>query len=133
VLRVARTVGCMGHETEAKVDPPKKTGGLGAVIAFAVVFLCLGGFALKAVFGGDRASSTGDAVVACEGFVKDRLKAPSSAKFSGEDAQQSGSVYTVTGAVDSQNSFGALLRSSYTCVVEDSGSQWKLQSLTGLS
>lgn len=51
-----------------------------------------------------------------EQFVKDRLKAPSTAKFqSCEDRSVSGAgPYTVRGWVDSENSFGAMLRSNYS-------------------
>lgn len=61
------------------------------------------------------------ATAACEGFVKERLRAPASAQFpsQGRDvAPQGGGRYTVRGVVDSQNGFGALVRSEYACSVE---------------
>lgn len=52
----------------------------------------------------------------CRDVVKDRLRAPGTAKFSGESVSASGvHDYTVTGSVDSENGFGALLRSTYVC------------------
>lgn len=67
----------------------------------------------------------------CKEFVKDRLKSPSSAEF---DTSHSGTepVYTVTGTVDSQNGFGAMVRNSFTCTVSHSGDRWTLESLNGL-
>lgn len=74
------------------------------------------------------------AQVACERFVVERLKAPATAAFQSFDKLSvSGSgtgPWRVSGYVDSQNSFGALLRSNYTCVVEFSGDNVKLISLS---
>lgn len=66
-----------------------------------------------------------------EEFISERLKAPSTADY---DLDVTGGpvTYTVSGTVDSENSYGAKLRSDVTCVVELDGDQWKLQSLTGL-
>lgn len=67
------------------------------------------------------------ATVACEQFVKDRLKAPSTADFSDENAQASGSRYIVSGKVDAENSFGAKLRNTFLCTVEQQpDKQWHL-------
>lgn len=51
------------------------------------------------------------AISQCEGEVKERLKAPSTAKF--ESNATGGGPWTVTGTVDAENSFGAMIRSSY--------------------
>lgn len=52
-------------------------------------------------------------------FVEGRLKSPSSAEFSNiQIKQENDSVYRVFGVVDSQNDYGAMLRSRYHCVVE---------------
>ena len=61
-----------------------------------------------------------DAIPFCREQVRLRLKAPATAQFSAETATYSvpgdtGSVVLVTGQVDSQNGFGALLRSRYEC------------------
>lgn len=47
----------------------------------------------------------------CEDEVRARLKSPGSAVFN----RGSSSTYSASGTVDSQNSFGAVLRSSYQC------------------
>lgn len=73
-----------------------------------------------------------DAWFTCQGFVKDRLKAPSTAEFCRyQDAQVAvdGEKYRVVGCVDSQNSFGANIRSSFMCEVRASGDKWLLESV----
>lgn len=73
----------------------------------------------------DRASNPddgdqADAVAACEDFVSDRLTSPGSAEFQRADSANVAKVadeYTYTGFVDSQNTFGALLRTDFTCTV----------------
>lgn len=79
-----------------------------------------------------------DAFDACKGFVKSQLKAPSTAKFR-NFYEKDGEVlvtgtgdgpYTVTSTVDSQNSFGAKLRSSFTCTVTLTGSTWGLDDIS---
>ena len=63
------------------------------------------------------------AQLACEDAVKNQLKSPTSAKFDnikilyGEKTHN----YTVSGSVDAQNSFGAMLRSYFVCGVDESG------------
>lgn len=70
-----------------------------------------------------------DAARACEKtFIPDRLKAPSTAQYTNVRTTESGGAYTVMGYVDAQNSFGAQIRSSFTCIVHSSGDQWVLDS-----
>jgi len=72
-----------------------------------------------------------DAVRVCkEKFIPDRLKAPATAKFSNITTTDNAGTYTVTGSVDSENSFGALIRSTFICSVHSSGNQWVLDSAT---
>lgn len=75
-----------------------------------------------------------DAQRVCHGFVKDRLKSPSTAKFSQDQTTGSGMAWEVQGAVDAQNSFGAALRSTYDCRVtyDTVSNKWTLQALDGL-
>jgi hypothetical protein len=114
----------------AKPEQPRY--GVLTLIAIAVLAaICLGATALN---GSSKSADQGPgAEQACKDFVKDRLKAPATANFSGVDHTSSGSAYTVTGDVDAQNSFGAKLRSHFTCVVRDAGAEWKLESLTGIN
>lgn len=61
------------------------------------------------------------AIVVCEDFVEDRLKAPATADFSDEEATLLAGSWTVTGNVDAENSFGAKIRESFSCVVKHTG------------
>lgn len=56
-----------------------------------------------------------EAIAQCEAAIKEKLKAPSTAEF--ESTATGGGTWTVVGTVDAENSFGAMLRSSYQCSV----------------
>lgn len=63
-------------------------------------------------------------------FVSDSLKSPGSAKYPGYDEQYvqltGDNTYSVSAYVDSQNSFGALLRGYWTTTVTNEGNgHWK--------
>lgn len=68
----------------------------------------------------------------CRTLVEEQLKAPSTADypFAGS-AQRSGDDWTVSGSVDSQNSFGAKVRSSYTCQLHWAGSSFSGTAAVG--
>jgi curved DNA-binding protein CbpA len=74
-----------------------------------------------------------NAKVECEKFVLQRLKAPAGANFAPFSeliiTGNGNGPWTVFGYVDSQNSFGAVLRSRYTCTVAFEGDGVSLQSL----
>lgn len=65
-----------------------------------------------------------EAYVMSQGFMKQRLKSPGSAKFpsyseNGVNVEPQGDcIYAVVAFVDSENSFGALLRTRYSIEVE---------------
>jgi hypothetical protein len=74
----------------------------------------------------DRKAREAMAYDVCKDFVKERLKAPGSAKF--PDFYKSRdeilviedeSIYTIKSTVDAENSFGAELRSRFRCQVRD--------------
>lgn len=65
-----------------------------------------------------------EARYACQAWVKDELKAPATAKFSGGGATGSDGDWTITGAVDAENSFGALIRTTWTCDARVEGDDW---------
>ncbi len=108
-----------------------------AVFVASMVALVVGGgailfTALWLVVNGSTDSGRGAAEDMCEKFVSDRLKSPGTADFPGASsvAQLAGGEYRVTGAVDSQNGFGALLRTDYVCTVRDmGGDRWRLVNL----
>jgi hypothetical protein len=65
------------------------------------------------------------AVIQCQNFVKDRLKSPGSAEFPFLEhtiKDLGNQTFEVVSYVDSQNSFGALLRTYYTCRIQYVGS-----------
>ena len=75
-----------------------------------------------------RVGSESGAVVTAREFVSRRLKAPSTAKFSGEQGIRYGDAWLVRGFVDSQNSFGVMIRARYLCRVQHVGNnKWHLQ------
>lgn len=119
-------------EPDTQPEAPAKKGGLfWPIMVGILVVLCSALGAVKWVKG-DPVDGY-DAQVACKTFVERQLKAPSTAKFSGLSHSGSGPRWTVTGAVDAENSFGATVRSNWTCTVRISGDEFKLESLTGLS
>ena len=61
-----------------------------------------------------------DALTHAQIYIKSKLKSPASAEFEGGAdgvIKINDTTFTVMGAVDSQNSFGAMLRSNYSCKV----------------
>jgi hypothetical protein len=67
--------------------------------------------------------------VACREWVKERLKAPSTADFVNEMVSKVGKHYTVNGAVDAENSFGAQIRTPFVCIATHDG---EASTLVGL-
>jgi hypothetical protein len=67
---------------------------------------------------------------ACRTYVRDRLVAPATAQFSEERVIGSNPTM-VAGKVDSENRFGAMLRTTYTCRVQYESGEWRLVSLIG--
>lgn len=66
----------------------------------------------------DLNDNSSTAVVACEGIVKQNLKSPSTAKFDSDAGDTGERTWEVVGVVDSQNAFGATVRSKFACTVE---------------
>lgn len=68
----------------------------------------------------------------CTELIKNRLKTPSVAKFNtfanlqpDESVSYEGGYYKVIGTVDSQNSYGAMLRSKFYCsLYKDAAGNW---------
>jgi hypothetical protein len=75
-----------------------------------------------------------DAWYACRELIFRQLKSPKTAEFQtyqpyGVDTISSDN-YLVTMEVDAQNSFGAMIRTTFVCRVEFTSGQWKLLNLT---
>ncbi|MEV0644160.1 hypothetical protein AB0I28_02740 [Phytomonospora sp. NPDC050363] len=92
------------------------------IAVLSVVIICVW-CVVGSLSGGDEDSdSSAMAEIMCEEFVADRLKAPSTADFSGASTVAVGaSTYKVTGAVDAENGFGAMIRVQYVCQVRYDG------------
>ena len=112
-----------------KKELTKKQGGCDMLLAIilGVIVLWIAVFVLSNLGqnSSTTTSSSGDSIgawVVCEKFVKDRLKSPASAEFppnySSYTKNLTDKKYEVSAYVDSQNSFGASLRTKFTCTVE---------------
>lgn len=122
----------------------KQNSGVGrAVLAIIIIVAILW---IAPSLGGTSSGSTRSvpsndntarmACVMAEGFVKDRLVAPSTAKFpnpGGADCKASrrGNTWTVASFVDAQNSFGAMMRSDYAAQLstDTQGEKWRLEDI----
>lgn len=70
------------------------------------------------VAGGSKDNKRLEAINACHQFVSRQLKAPAGADYEPDSEAQvtnTGDRWTISGHVDAQNSFGANVRSAYTC------------------
>lgn len=94
----------------------------------------LAGMVIACGSGGTTEHDAIEARIICQNFIKDRLKSPGSAEFSEEAETGTYPTFTSTGKVDSQNSFGALIRNEYACTVtyHPSTDKWTLEDLSGL-
>jgi hypothetical protein len=114
--------------------------GCGGLLILAVIVSLVSW--LIGALGDDDTSSADNldhgAFDVCTQFVKDRLRAPATAEFR-NFFQNDGEVmvthtagtYTVRSTVDSENGFGASIRSDFTCKVRHvSGTQWRLVDLS---
>ncbi|MGY1652864.1 hypothetical protein [Geodermatophilus sp. SYSU D01119] len=104
-------------------------GGLALLAMVAVIGGIIWAIVAAATGDGeDEAPTSEGAYYACEHFVGLVLKAPSTADFTGYDAARitddGGDRYTVRGQVDAENSFGAMLRSDYSCTVRHTDEGW---------
>ncbi len=77
----------------------------------------------------DKAYEQGIARSKCERAIKDRLKAPATAKFEMTQAGRNDrGTYAVIGYVDAENSYGAMLRSVYGCELAGGGDSFTVIS-----
>jgi len=62
------------------------------------------------------------AITECQELIKDRLRAPGSAKFEKIKVnEKDDSYFEIVGVVDAENGFGALLRGNFKCSGYDKG------------
>jgi hypothetical protein len=83
---------------------------------------------------GENCSDSISAKIMAENFMEKRLKSPSTADFcnSASDfaAERDGSNWVVTGCVDSENSFGATIRTNFKVTMTCATDGWTLVNLT---
>lgn len=140
---------CGNPNIQAQVkNPPKKRPSI--ILVLFLGFLAMGIWG--SIFNPDG-SSSGDtesrpadtsrsrgfeAHYYAKEFAKKRLKSPSTAKFPGShDAEVSikplgGGSYEVLSWADSQNGFGATIRTRFVATVKEEGDQWVLVNLSFL-
>jgi hypothetical protein len=117
------------------VPSAKKSSSTRQVIGFLalIIITLIAVYAIQHAGGTSTDSPLQGAFYACRTFVKDRLKAPSTATFrtyaESTVAEMGASEYLTSIVVDAENSFGAKIRSSYLCRVKRAGSSWQLLSL----
>lgn len=133
----------MQEEQTGSFKLAKGNFGLGHLLLIGIII-----FAGYSIFGGDSSSSsstTSDtrdnstmAYVQAKNFVSSVLKSPSTADFPflGGGTSVGSNTYRVTSYVDSQNGFGAMIRSNYDITLEYTGGNaadqrnWKVIDFT---
>lgn len=98
---------------------------IGIVVVATVLFSMLGG--------SEEDDNKVGAIVVCEQFVEQRLRSPGSADFQTANSDRvrvSGDTFVYSAFVDSQNGFGAELRTDFICTVEHiEGDRFRLVDL----
>lgn len=117
-------------EGAKKVDPAAQVAGIGCLVVLGI-FAALMFWGMASGDDEDDAPTKYGAQNVCEQFIEDRLKAPSTADFNHDSASNVGDVWVVVGSVDSENGFGAMIRSDYVCKVRatDTDGNWRLIDL----
>lgn len=121
-------------ETNQGGTPPEKPADANAlggclVMIVAPLLLFVACTAIFSAMGDDGPSSSENryyAEQACKRSVERQLKAPSTADFSISSVdEKSSNEWSVSGTVDAENSFGAKIRNSWTCIATKSGDSWR--------
>jgi hypothetical protein len=93
-----------------------------------VLLLGLGSWA---AYTSDYTNPKRGAKIACQKFITDRLKAPTTAVFGAAKVEERKAAYVVTGSVDAENSFSAMVRDDYSCTVDWTREDgWRLRNLS---
>jgi len=86
--------------------------------------LALASLGLVAACNADTTHHSADedqVIEVCHNRVLGQLKAPATADFGGDSVTGGEPTYTDTGYVDSENSFGAKIRTEYVCTARHTG------------
>jgi hypothetical protein len=103
-----------------------------SLVATFFVFCVL----LIATIASDPKTGKVNAYIECKHAISSRLKAPNSAKWPSESADWvtedlGGRKYRVRSYLDAQNTFGAMLRQTYSCTVEyDDQGRYRINDLS---
>lgn len=137
LLKVSRPTINTSQSGPRSTPVPSKKKNNNLLIFTIVVSLIACGCIAIVIFawqsGGSNNSTQVDgteANIMCQQLVTDRLKAPSTAKFSDftntqvYNIQGQPNTFRAIGYVDAQNSFGAMLRSNYTCDIRYNSGEW---------
>lgn len=93
-----------------------------AVVVVLAVAIGIGSWAAL------RPSTSDQAVTACQDIITEQLRSPATAQFTGMRIESRGVDYFyVEGQVDSQNGFGATVRTTFSCELHtpDGGESWR--------
>lgn len=113
------------------IDQKRLRSRLATVVLILIIL-----FSLLSMFL-DTSSSSPDfkgARSACQEFVKQSLRSPTSAEFpfvpDKEITRTAEDEFLIISYVDAQNAFGVMLRDHYRCHVKRNGNSWSLLNLT---
>lgn len=101
---------------------------IAGVFAVAIAVIC-GPAVLSGAGEPDYMNGPDDAEQQCVEWVKEKLKAPSTASFT-TTASTGGETgpWTFAGTVDAENSFGAKIRNRWECEIRSEGNTWQGRS-----
>ena len=108
------------------------------LFVFSLIIMLIIAFAVASTYSQKtKIPDTLDAFIISQQFVTNRLKAPSTAKFptlaKSSVMELGDGRFKVVSYVDSQNSFGAMMRNNYVCVVKCQGGENASCSLESLN
>ncbi len=124
-----------GARQHAKLE--QRNLGIGCLVLVLIAVILALGPCRGSDDSGKRAStgpSKISAFVASQDFVEDQLKAPGTAKFPWYDesfvVDLGGGRFRIKAYVDAENSFGAKLRTRYSCILRSTGGDtWHLENI----
>lgn len=98
-------------------QPPPAEKNRAPVIIVALIVLIVAAAIVIVVLLTSGPSDEQRAITACDDAVRSQLKAPSTAKFSGEHIVPTDAVGApmIKGSVDAENGFSAMIRTGFTC------------------
>jgi len=123
-------------EIKAKDQKNNQASGIGCLALIVIVFV-IGLLTYDQKENPETGRET-LAFIHCQNFVTQRLKAPSTADFPHLDRKSwkiDENTFAIQAYVDAQNSFGAKIRTNWTCEIkynggdQYSGANWQLLSL----